>query len=114
LPDGLTADAYIEAHVCSLESLVDDMPVDILAHPTLVPPPLRMHDPHELFTESREERMIAALKRGGIAFEVSNRYRPHERIVRRAVDAGVRISLGSDGHSRIQVADVFAPLELAR
>ncbi|HET9798882.1 MAG TPA: hypothetical protein VFP90_12855, partial [Gemmatimonadaceae bacterium] len=50
----------------------------------------------------------------GIAFEISNRYRPHPRIVRRAADAGVRLSLGSDGHSRDQVADVAHPLALAR
>ena len=41
--------------------------------------------------------MSCALYDAGIAFEISNRYHPHERIVRRAVEAGVRISLGSDG-----------------
>ena len=49
---------------------------------------------------TQEETLRAA----GIAFEISNRYRPHERFVRRAVAAGVRISLGSDGHTREQVA----------
>jgi histidinol phosphatase-like PHP family hydrolase len=34
--------------------------------------------------------------------------------VHRATDAGVRLSLGSDGHSRAQVADVALPLALAR
>jgi histidinol phosphatase-like PHP family hydrolase len=34
--------------------------------------------------------------------------------VRRAADTGVRLSLGSDGHSREQVADVAHPLALAR
>ena len=58
--------------------------------------------------------MIAALAANGIAFEISNRYVPHDRIVQRAIDAGVRISLGSDGHSRVQVAEVSRPLETAR
>ena len=40
--------------------------------------------------------------------------RPHERLVRRAVDRGVRISLGSDGHTCEQVADLAQPLALAR
>jgi histidinol phosphatase-like PHP family hydrolase len=34
--------------------------------------------------------------------------------VRRAVDRGVRISLGSDGHTAEQVGDVARPLALAR
>jgi hypothetical protein len=35
-------------------------------------------------------------------------------LVRRAVERGVRISLGSDGHTFEQVADVVRPLALAR
>jgi histidinol phosphatase-like PHP family hydrolase len=114
LPASLTARVYIDAHVSSLESLAAEMPVDILAHPTLVPPPLRRLDPLELWTEEQEERAVAALKSGGIAFEVSARYPPHERIVRRAAEAGVRLSLGSDGHRADQVANVTAPLALTR
>jgi histidinol phosphatase-like PHP family hydrolase len=114
LPDGLAPSAYMEAHVSSLESLAVEMPVDVFAHPTLISPSLREIDPHELWTEAREERVVRALRDAGIAFEISNRYRPHERIVRRAVEAGVRLSLGSDGHSRQQVADVAFPLALAR
>jgi len=64
--------------------------------------------------EAHEERVVRALRDAGIAFEISNRYRPHPRIVRRAAEAGVRLSLGSDGHSREQVADVAHPLALAR
>src|SRR3954469_16839307 len=79
-----------------------------------MPPPPRTIEPHELWSEEREERMVAALSAAGIAFEVSSRYVPHDRIVRRAVDAGVRISLGSDGHSRVQVADISGPLETTR
>jgi histidinol phosphatase-like PHP family hydrolase len=114
LPAGLTPAAYMDAHVASLEALAAEMPVDILAHPTLVSPALRERDPHELWTEPLEERAVRALADAGIAFEISNRYRPHERLVRRAADAGVRLSLGSDGHSRAQVADVALPLALAR
>lgn len=114
LPASLTPRVYIDAHVRSLETLAAEMPVDILAHPTLVPPPLRQLDPHELWTEAHEERTVQALKSAGIAFEVSARYPPHERIVRRAADTGVRLSLGSDGHRADQVANVAAPLELAR
>jgi histidinol phosphatase-like PHP family hydrolase len=114
LPAGLSLSAYMEAHVSSLEALAVEMPVDIFAHPTLVSPSLRETDPHELWSEAHEERVVHALSDAGISFEISNRYRPHERLVRRAADAGVRFSLGSDGHSREQVADVAHPLALAR
>lgn len=114
LPDELTAQVYMEAHVSSLESLARDMPVDILAHPTLVPPPLRLLPPEELWSEAHEARAVQALLAAGKAFEISARYPPHERLVRRAFDAGVRLSLGSDGHTFEQVANITAPLALAR
>jgi histidinol phosphatase-like PHP family hydrolase len=114
LPEGLEPDAYMDAHIANLERLAAEMPVDILAHPTLLPLPLRRIPLEELWTEPREERAVAALYAAGIAFEVSNRYRPHERFVRRAADRGLRLSLGSDGHTREQVGDIFFPLALVR
>jgi histidinol phosphatase-like PHP family hydrolase len=114
LPSSLTPDVYIEAHVTSLEALAVEMPVDVLAHPTLLPPPMRAIDPHELWSEAHESRAVQALLAAGIAFEISARYPPHERLVRRAFEAGVRLSLGSDGHAREQVANVVAPLAVAR
>ena len=114
LPEGLTPLAYMEAHIASLETLAHEMPVDILAHPTLVPPPLRLLPAEELWSEEREERAVQALKSAGLVFEISARYPPHERLVRRAFDAGVRLSLGSDGHTPEQVANITAPHALAR
>ena len=114
LPDGLTVDAYMDAHAASVEQLAREMPVDILAHPTLVALAFRDVEPDILWTESREERMVDALFNAGIAFEISSRYWPHERLVRRAVARGVRMSIGSDGHTAEKVADVTRPLALAR
>lgn len=113
-PASLAPDAYMDAHVAALEVFAGEMPVDILAHPTLLPIPLRKLPLEELWTEAREARAVEALARAGIAFEISNRYRPHERFVARAVAAGVRISLGSDGHTLEQVGDLEWPLALAR
>ena len=113
-PTELEVDAYMDAHVDNLERFAREMPVDLLAHPTLLPHPLRSRPLEELWTEPREERAVRALAAAGIAFEVSNRYRPHARFVQRAVDAGVRLSLGSDGHSLEQVGDLAWPLATAR
>ena len=114
LPPELTPARYMDLHLENLLRFSLEMPVDILAHPTLLPLQLRKIPLEELWTEARETKAIEGLYRAGIAFEISNRYRPHERFVRRAVDRGVRISLGSDGHTYEQVADVAWPLELAR
>lgn len=114
LPDGLTPAAYMEAHVSSLESLASEMPVDILAHPTIAPPPLREMDPESLWSEELETRAVSALHAAGMAFEISARYPPHERLVGRAAASGLRFSLGSDGHSAEQVANVSRPLAMAR
>ena len=114
LPEGLTPDIYMDAHVAELQRFAATMPVDVLAHPTLLPLPYRGLPLEELWTEEREARAVEALYRAGIAFEISNRYRPHERFVRRAADRGVRLSLGSDGHTAEQVGDVVWPLALAR
>ena len=113
-PEGLEPDAYMDAHLASLEQFAREMPVDILAHPTLVPLSLRDHPIEELWTEPREERVVEALYRAGIAFEVSSRYRPPVRFVRRAFERGVRLSLGSDGHRPDQVGDISFSLALTR
>jgi histidinol phosphatase-like PHP family hydrolase len=106
--------AYMDAFIANLERLAREMPVDILAHPTLVTMPLRSHPAEELWSERDEERAVDALHAAGIAFEISSRYPPHERLVRRAVERGVRLSLGSDGHTAAEVADVTRPLALTR
>jgi len=113
LPE-VAVDDYMWAHLDSLETLAREMPVDILAHPTLVTLPFRQLPVDQLWTEEREERIVDALFDAGIAFEISNRYPPHERLVKRAIDRGVRISLGSDGHTAEQVANIVAPLAMAR
>jgi histidinol phosphatase-like PHP family hydrolase len=113
-PEGLSGAAYMDVFIDNLERFAREMPVDILAHPTLMPLSLRDRPGEELWTEAHEERATRALRKAGIALEVSARYRPHERLIRRAAEHGVRISLGSDGHSPEQVADVSWPLSLAR
>lgn len=114
LPAGLSAAAYMEAHVSSLERLAAEMPVDIIAHPAITPPALQHIELEVRWTEALEERAVRALATAGIVFELSNRYPVHERLVRRAAAAGIRFSLGSDGHTREQVAVVTGPLALAR
>jgi len=113
LPDGLAPDEYMSVHVENLERFAVEMPVDILAHPTLVSLPLRGLPPEALWTEAHEDRIARALATAGIAFELSARYPPHERLVRCAHSHGVRFSLGSDGHTPEQVGQLDSPRALA-
>jgi len=114
MPAGLSQQAYMSRHVAAIEALAETMPIEVFAHPTLVPHPLRTIAGDELWSESDEERVVTALRRNGIAFEVSNRYRAHTRFVQRAVAHGVRISLGSDGHQPDQIGNLEWPLALTR
>jgi len=93
--------------VHNLCDLAERMPVQIVAHPTLTPPVLLSLEPdvHAWWTEEREDRFIEATMRGGVAIEISNRYRlPHDRMLRKAKQAGATFSLGSDGHNEEQIA----------
>lgn len=114
MPDGLTVATYMEAFATTVEWFARDMPVDILAHPTLLTTAVRRLPWEDVWTEAIEDRVVDALFHARIAFEVSTRYRPHERIVRRAVDRGVRLSLGSDGHRPDQVGEISFSLALTR
>lgn len=113
-PEGLTPRGYVAAMLDNLERLAAEMPVDLVAHPTLLPLPLRELPPEEVWQEEDEARMVDVFAAAGLAFEVSSRYRPHERLVRRAAAAGVRLSLGSDGHAAGQVGDIAFSLALTR
>ena len=114
VPDGLTPQRYVEALLDNLDRLGRDMPVDLVAHPTLLPIPMRALPPEEVWSEADEERMVQLFTEWSLVFEVSSRYRPHERLVRRAAAAGVRLSLGSDGHGAEQVGDIAFSLAMTR
>jgi len=101
------ADELVGIMVANLCDLVRTMPIEIVAHSTLLPPALlRMEaDPEAWWSEAHEDRFIDAVVRSGVAMEISNRYRlPHDRLLRKAREAGARFSLGSDGHTEAQIA----------
>ena len=101
----------------NLCDMVRAMPIQIAAHSTLTPPALLEleADVHAWWTEEREDLYVEALAESGVAMEISNRYRlPHDRLLRKALQAGVSFSLGSDGHTEAQVARLGWAVETAR
>ena len=107
----------MDALVDNLCELVRTMPIEIVAHSTLLPPALlRLEEEVDAWwTPEREDRFVEAVVESGVAMEISNRYRlPHDRLLRKATEAGARFSLGSDGHTHAQVARLEWALETAR
>lgn len=103
--------------VANLCDMVRTMPVEIAAHSTLLPAALFAieADVDAWWTEPREDRYVEALAESGVALEISNRYRlPHDRLLGKAHQAGVRFTLGSDGHKEHQVAALDWAAETAR
>lgn len=113
-PEGLTPRAYVDALLDNLDRLALEMPVEVVAHPTLLPLAIRALPVAEIWTDEHEERMASTFRGASLVFEISSRYRPHLSLVRRMIDAGVRVSLGSDGHNAEQVGDVAFSLALTR
>ena len=102
--------------VSNLCNLVRSMPVEIVAHSTFMPAAFLAIDPDHgvWWTEEREDRYVDALTGSGVALEISNRYRlPHDRLLRKAKEAGIRFALGSDGHNQKQVARLDWAVETA-
>lgn len=109
-------DAVMDALADGLCELVRTMPVQIVAHSTLTPPALLEleDDTDAWWTASREDRFVEALVGSGVALEISARYRlPHDRLLRKALEAGVRFSLGSDAHHEEQVGRLEWAVETA-
>jgi histidinol phosphatase-like PHP family hydrolase len=132
LPDGSTGSPWweslpqpwdrepqrlMEIMVANLCDMVRTMPIHISAHSTLLPPALTAleRDVHAWWTGEREDRYVEALRESGVALEISNRYQlPHDRLLVKAREAGVRFSLGSDGHAEHQVAALGWAADTAR
>jgi histidinol phosphatase-like PHP family hydrolase len=101
------AEELMDLMVLNLCDLVREMPVQIVAHSTLMPPALLSLEPdvEAWWTDEREDRFVEATLERAVAIEISNRYRlPHDRLLRKAKEAGATFSLGSDGHTESQIA----------
>jgi histidinol phosphatase-like PHP family hydrolase len=105
-------DSFFEAHLALLQKEYETQKYDILGHPTMLPP-LALGKPEEVFPEWWEEQFLALLLKHDVALEISNRWRtPYDRLMKKAVEAGVKLSLGSDGHENKKTCVLDYPKEM--
>lgn len=91
-------DLFFKTHLDVLKKEFSEQNYTILGHCTMLPP-LALGKPEEVFPEWWEEELVNTLLMYNVAMEISNRWlTPYDRLMKKAVDAGVRFSVGSDGH----------------
>lgn len=99
LPDEVFVDdeqQFMDELVGKIESILSQEPVDIHVNPTFLPKVIAdKYD--ELWTDDRINRFVKVLADNKIALEINARYRiPSEKILRRAKEAGVKFSFGTN------------------
>ena len=92
------AQDFMERYVAFNVQVMAEEPIDILANPTFLPPYL--NDQYDaLWTPERMRKVITAAVEYGVAIELNARYQiPSLTFIRKAKDAGVVFSFGSNYH----------------
>jgi histidinol phosphatase-like PHP family hydrolase len=105
-------EVFFEAHLALLEKEYAVQKYDILGHPTMLPP-LALGKPEDVFPEWWEDQFLALLIKNGVALEISNRWlTPYDRLMQKGVKAGVKFSVGSDGHEPVKTCVLDYPKEM--
>jgi histidinol phosphatase-like PHP family hydrolase len=106
-------DDYMEYYVAALVRGLTSGTFNFVGHPTfLVGLPPQTETQHDaLWTAPRRRAVIEAALAGGVAFEISTRYRvPSPTFMREAVDAGMTFVVGSDSHWIDRIGEFSLPL----
>lgn len=87
---------FMEQLISKIETIISKEPVDIHVNPTYLPAVLAdKYD--ELWTDERIDRFVKVLADNGVALEINSRLKlPSEKILRRAKEAGVKFSFGTN------------------
>jgi histidinol phosphatase-like PHP family hydrolase len=108
-------DKFFTAHLEVLNKEFGRQEYSILGHCTMLPALARSKDPNEAFPEWWEEKLINTLLMHNVCLEISNRWlTPYERLMKKAVDAGMRFSVGSDGHDPAKTCVLDFPKEMIK
>lgn len=99
---------FLDAALAAFKKGLDDWPIAILGHCTLLPVVEREVPPDwaEAFIKLAVDR--------GVAIEISGLWRvPREDFLQRAIELGATFSFGSDGHTRGTVGEIDYCREMA-
>jgi len=103
---------FVEAMREALVEAIEGGLIDVVAHLTWLPEDLRGMEAH-LITDDWVESIVRAAASRGVAIEVSGAWQvPDERVVRRCLKEGVKLSLGSDAHRASDVGNLSYPFKL--
>ncbi len=87
---------FMDELVNKIVAIVSQEPIDIYVNPTFLPACIA--DKYDkLWTDKRIDMIVNALAKNGVALEINSRYRiPSEKILRKAKDAGVKFTFGTN------------------
>jgi hypothetical protein len=87
---------FMDELISKIENVVSKEPIDIHVNPTFLPAVIAAkYD--ELWTNARIERFVKVLADNHVALEINSRFKlPSEKILRKAKEAGVKFSFGTN------------------
>ncbi len=97
---------YLAYIIQSMEKTFSTQRVDILGHATVLPPYDELHGTN--FLLQWEDAVIELCRKHDVALEISGLWRaPGADMLRRAHEAGLKFSMGSDCHDRLQIGNLL-------
>jgi histidinol phosphatase-like PHP family hydrolase len=108
-------DQFFTLHLDLLNKEFASQEYSILGHCTMLPALARSKNLEEAYPEWWEEKLINTLLLFNVAMEISNRWlTPYDRLMKKAVEAGVTFSVGSDGHDPLKTCVLDYPKEMIK
>ena len=106
--------AFMDMLVEKTVGILNHEPIDIYVNPTFLPAVIA-DEYDSLWTEERMDRVIEAAARNGVAIEINSRYRlPSEKFIRKAKQAGVKFTYGTNNGGKDDLGDLAYSREMAR
>lgn len=103
---------YLAYIIQMIEKTFSTQRVDILGHATVLPCYDELYGTS--FVEQWEDAVINLCKKYEVALEISGLWRaPRREMILKAKQAGLRFSMGSDCHRRLQIGDLAYPETIA-